>query len=217
MIEAGDASGKATQTRLLFDRLRDEGRRVRIVEFPDYSSDSSALVRMYLRGDFGCQASDTDAYAASVFFAADRYASFQTKWKKYYESGEIILADRYATSNLAHQAVKLPDGPARDAYMRWVDDFEYVKLGLPRPDAVIFLDMSPAASFRLLAARADKDEPDIHEKDTDYLLRCHDAYLKASQKFGWSRVVCSEGDEPREPSAIAGDVYDVVSRLLDTP
>ena len=154
ILEAGDASGKETQTRLLYERLLTEGRDVTRVSFPDYGSDSSALVRMYLRGDFGAQAADVDAYAASAFFAVDRYASFHTKWGEAYKRGGVVLSDRYVTSNLAHQAVKLADEKARQEYFAWLDDFEYVRLGLPRPDLVVFLDMPPEASDRLLAARA---------------------------------------------------------------
>ena len=133
ILEAGDASGKETQTRLLYERLMSEGRDVTRVSFPDYESDSSALVRMYLRGDFGTQAADVDAYAASAFFAVDRYASFHMKWGEMYRKGGVILSDRYTTSNLAHQAVKLADKEARHDYFSWLEDFEYSRLGLPRP------------------------------------------------------------------------------------
>ena len=216
ILEAGDASGKATQTRLLFERLQAEGRDVMRVEFPDYASDSSALVRMYLRGDFGTQAADVDAYAASAFFAVDRYASFRMKWGETYRRGGIILSDRYTTSNMAHQAVKLAEGAARLDYLTWLRDFEYVRLGLPEPDAVVFLDMPPEVSDRLLTARAkETGASDIHEKDRTYLHRVHDAYTNAAERFGWARVVCSEGGEPRKPAAIAEDVYAAIAPVLD--
>ena len=154
ILEAGDASGKATQTRLLYDRLEKEGYPVRQVEFPDYAAESSVLVRMYLSGAFGRQAGAVDAYAASTFFAVDRYASYRLKWGTHYENGGIVLADRYTTSNMVHQSVKLRDVVDRAAYIEWLQDFEYDKLGLPRPDGVIFLDMDPAVSDRLLSARA---------------------------------------------------------------
>ncbi len=216
ILEAGDASGKETQTRLLYERLTEEGREVTRVSFPDYESDSSALVKMYLRGDFGTQAADVDAYAASAFFAVDRYASFHTKWGEAYQRGGVILSDRYVTSNLAHQAVKLTDEKARREYFAWLEDFEYVRLGLPRPDLVVFLDMPPEASDRLLAARAkETGAVDIHEKDKGYLHRVHDAYAEAARTFGWARVVCGEGSEPREPRDIADDVYAAVLPVLD--
>lgn len=215
ILEAGDASGKETQTRLLYERLLTEGRDVTRVSFPDYGSDSSALVRMYLRGDFGAQAADVDAYAASAFFAVDRYASFHTKWGEAYNRGGVILSDRYVTSNLAHQAVKLADEKARQEYFAWLDDFEYVRLGLPRPDLVVFLDMPPEASDRLLAARAkETGAPDIHEKDRTYLHRVHSAYAEAAERFGWARVSCGQGATPRAPEDIAADVYQAVLPVL---
>ena len=215
ILEAGDASGKETQTRLLYERLLAEGRDVTRVSFPDYGSDSSALVRMYLRGDFGAQAADVDAYAASAFFAVDRYASFHTKWGEAYNRGGVILSDRYVTSNLAHQAVKLADEKARQEYFAWLDDFEYVRLGLPRPDLVVFLDMPPEASDRLLAARAkETGAPDIHEKDRSYLHRVHAAYAEAAERFGWARVSCGRGATPRAPEDIAADVYQAVLPVL---
>ncbi len=215
ILEAGDASGKETQTRLLYERLRSEGRDVTRVSFPDYDSDSSALVRMYLRGDFGAQAADVDAYAASVFFAVDRYASFHMKWGEAYRKGGVILSDRYTTSNLAHQAVKLDSENARDEYFSWLEDFEYARLGLPRPDLVVFLDMPPESSDRLLVARSkETGAADIHEKDRGYLHRVHDAYVVAARRFDWARVSCGEGATPRKPEAIAEDVYRAVLPVL---
>ena len=127
VLEAGDGSGKATQTKMLRERLVAEGRCVRQVEFPDYASPSSALVRMYLGGDFGERASEVNAYAASAFFAVDRYASFQTKWRADLEAGAIVLADRYTTANMVHQAVKLEEAAEREAFLAWLEDFEYEK------------------------------------------------------------------------------------------
>ena len=216
ILEAGDASGKETQTRLLYERLLAERRDVTRVSFPDYGSDSSALVRMYLRGDFGAQAAGVDAYAASAFFAVDRYASFHTKWGEEYRRGGIILSDRYTTSNLAHQAVKLVNEKARHEYFSWLEDFEYVRLGLPRPDLVVFLDMPPEISDRLLAARAkETGKADIHEKDKNYLHRVHDAYAEVAKLFGWTRIVCGNGATPRRPEEIADDVYRAVFPVLD--
>ena len=207
ILEAGDGSGKATQTRLLEARLRAEGRPVRRVEFPDYEAPSSALVRMYLAGAFGKEAGAVSPYAASAFFAVDRYASYQTKWKAHYEGGGIVLADRYTTSNMVHQAVKL-EKAAREAYIAWLLDFEYEKLGLPRPDGVIFLDMAPTVSDRLLAARAKASGgTDIHEADRAYLHRCHAVYQEVAARFGWHRIRCSEEDAPRPAEDIAAEVY----------
>lgn len=216
-IEAGDGSGKATQTRALYNRLRSEGYKVMQVAYPDYESDSSALVKMYLGGAFGQQADDVSAYGASVFFAVDRYASFQMKWKEAYEKGTIILADRYTTSNMVHQAVKLTDIQEREDFLAWLWDFEFVKLALPVPDVVVYLNMDPDVSDRLIAARVQADSSrakDIHEKDSSYLHRCHDAYGYIAEKYGWQQVVCSENKEPRPVEAIAQDVYQKVQQKL---
>lgn len=215
IIEAGDGSGKATQTKKLYERLLVEGRKVHKVEFPDYEADGSMLVRMYLRGDFGGHAEDVNAYAASTFFAADRYASYRTKWQKYYEAGEIILADRYTTSNMVHQAVKLTDSAAREKFLDWLWDYEFRKLGLPVPDLVVFLDMEPEAADRLIAARAAvTGQSDIHEKDKAYLHRCHETYLELAEKYGWVRVQCSTAGNPLPVENIHAEVYKAVKEAL---
>ena len=216
VLEAGDGSGKATQTKMLRERLVAESRCVRQVEFPDYASPSSALVRMYLGGDFGERASEVNAYAASAFFAVDRYASFQTKWRADLEAGAIILADRYTTANMVHQAVKIEDAAEREAFLAWLEDFEYEKLALPRPDLVLFLDMDPAVSRRLIAVRAAASgvAQDIHERDEDYLVRCHRASVNLAARCGWQRIRCSEAGEPLSREAVHEKIYEAVRRIL---
>ena len=216
VLEAGDGSGKATQTKMLRERLVAESRCVRQVEFPDYASPSSALVRMYLGGDFGERASEVNAYAASAFFAVDRYASFQTKWRADLEAGAIVLADRYTTANMVHQAVKIEDAAEREAFLAWLEDFEYEKLALPRPDLVLFLDMDPAVSRRLIAARAAASGAarDIHERDEDYLVRCHRASVNLAARCGWQRIRCSEAGEPLSREAVHEEIYEAVRRIL---
>ena len=216
IIEAGDGSGKATQTKALYEHLQKDGRRVHRIEFPDYADDSSALVRMYLGGAFGDKAADVNAYAASTFFAVDRFASYQRKWRDYYEAGDIILADRYTTSNMVHQAVKLTDKTERTAFLDWLWDFEFVKLGLPVPDKVIFLDMAPEVADKLIAARAQATavKKDIHERDTAYLHRCHEAYLELAEKYKWDKVVCNDGDSPKSIETIHAAVYRLAEALL---
>ena len=216
VLEAGDGSGKATQTKMLRERRVAESRCVRQVEFPDYASPSSALVRMYLGGDFGERASEVNAYAASAFFAVDRYASFQTKWRADLEAGAIVLADRYTTANMVHQAVKIEDAAEREAFLAWLEDFEYEKLALPRPDLVLFLDMDPAVSRRLIAARAAASGAarDIHERDEDYLVRCHRASVNLAARCGWQRVRCSEAGEPLSREAVHEKIYEAVRRIL---
>lgn len=216
-IEAGDGSGKATQTKALYDRLLAEGYQVLKVEYPDYQSESSALVRMYLGGEFGQQAENVSAYGASSFFAVDRYASYLLKWRQAYESGWIILADRYTTSNMVHQAVKLKDTAEREEFLTWLWDFEFGRLQLPVPDRVIYLDMPPEISDRLINSRAAKDssrKKDIHEKDTSYLHHCHRAYNEVAEKYGWVKISCAQQGNLRTVQDIHEDVYQAVKEIL---
>lgn len=216
-IEAGDGSGKATQTKALYERLLAEGYRVLKVEYPDYQSESSALVRMYLGGEFGQQAENVSAYGASSFFAVDRYASYLLKWRQAYEAGWIILADRYTTSNMVHQAVKLRNPVEREEFLAWLWDFEFGKLQLPVPDKVIYLDMPPEISDELISSRAAQDasrQKDIHEKDVAYLHACHRAYNEIADKYGWTRVPCAQQGKLRTVQAIHENVYQAVKEIL---
>lgn len=138
IIEGGDGSGKATQTAMLEERLRREGYDVCAVSFPDYDSDSSALIKMYLRGDFGTDADAVNPYAASTFYAVDRFASYQRRWKSVLDRGGIVIADRYTTSNMLYQMIKFDDPAARRAYLDWLEDLEYRKMGLPEPKQVFY-------------------------------------------------------------------------------
>lgn len=214
VIEAGDGCGKATQTAALFARLQAEGWRVKKIEFPDYDSPAAMPVKMYLGGDFGKTAGAVNAYAASTFFAVDRFASYRLKWSRDYEAGAVILADRYTTSNLVHQAVKLTDEAERQAYFDWLTDFEYKKLGLPAPDGVIFLDMKPEAAAALIAQRAAGQEKDIHERDEEYLARCHQAYAALAKREGWKTVCCDDGEKPRSIEEISEEIYRLVKEIL---
>ena len=196
VIEGLDGSGKATQAQKLVDWMHARGERVTQVSFPDYQSDSSALVRMYLEGQIG-ETGEVNAYAASSFYAADRYVSYQNNWKKPYLAGHTIVSDRYTTSNASHQMSKLPP-EEWDGYLEWLEDYEYVRLSLPKPDTVVYLDMHPQTSRTLLLGRVggDKSKMDIHEKDLAYLERCRKAALYAAEHLGWSVVRCCDGSSP---------------------
>lgn len=216
IIEAGDGSGKATQTKLLYDRLVRMGKSVMKIEYPDYESEACAPVKMYLRGEFGGHADDVNAYAASLFFAVDRYASYRKKWKKAYEEGTIILADRYTTSNMVHQAVKIKDETERENFLHWLWDTEFTKMGLPVPDKVIFLNMPPYLSDKLIENRAKKTNTakDIHEKDTSYLARCHMVYEQMAQKYDWDIVDCAKDGALRSIEDIHEDVFSAIKMYL---
>ena len=187
-----DGSGKATQAMQLAAYLQELGKPVRHVAFPDYDHESSALVKLYLSGQLGSP-DEVNAYAASSFYAADRYISFLSHWKKDYDAGYTIIADRYTTSNAAYQMSKLPR-QEWDDFLRWMEDYEYGRLGLPRPSVVIYLDMNPDISHKLLLKRGNPQ--DIHERDLDYLNRCRTAALYACEKLGWRRIACDDGRNP---------------------
>ena len=202
VIEGLDASGKATQSKILADTLEKAGKKVRLISFPDYESDGSILVRRYLDGTLGSHPSDTNPYAASVFFAADRYYSFKTDWSKDYSDPDtVVIANRYTTANAYHQISKLPKNDW-DSFLEWLFDFEFGKLGLPSPDVVFCLEMPPEVSARLLAHRCEETgaKKDIHEADDSYLAACHEAAMYVADKLGWSVIHCSEdgGILPRD-------------------
>lgn len=204
VIEGLDGSGKSTQIELLKKHLQKEGCRYKQIKLPDYEDPSSTLVRMYLGGAFGNKPEDVGAYAASAFFAVDRFASFKQHWQSDYENGNLILADRYTTSNAYHQLVKMPR-EQWDDYLDWLEDFEYIKLGIPKPDFVIYLDMPIEISQRLMSLRSEKtgEKKDVHEADVDYLHRCRAAAGYAAERFGWTVITCSEDGEPLSISEIA--------------
>ena len=207
VMEGLDGSGKGTQTAMLAQHLRKCGVPVRTITFPNYDSPSSALVKMYLSGEFGKDADSVNAYAASSFYAVDRFASFRMDWQKDYEAGTLILADRYVTSNMVFQMGKLPR-EEWESFAHWLDDFEYGKLGLPRPDAVLYCDMPIEISQKLLSARYQGDEgkKDIHEKDLAFLKHCRDGAMAACSWVGWQQIHCAQGDQPRSVEDIHAEI-----------
>ena len=218
IIESGsDASGKATQSEELLKKLTADGYNVRKVEYPNYKSESSTLVKMYLRGDFGKHADDVDAYIASTFFTADRYASFKTEWEEFYRSGGIVIADRYTTSNMVHQASKM-EIEERDKYLDWLEDYEYNLFKIPRPDEVIFLNVPVDYSIKLMENRKNKftgeEEKDIHESDKNYLRKTYNNSLYIADKYNWKRVECVENEQLRTIEDISNEIYEIVKNIL---
>ena len=193
MLEGTDGSGKSTQFARLCRRLEEEGQPFHRVIFPRYDKESSALVRMYLGGAFGSRPGDVNPWAASAFYAVDRYASYRQDWQSWYEGGGLVLADRYTTSNAVHQASKLPQAERAD-FFRWLYDFEFDRLGLPRPDRVIYLDMPTEQALTLLRSRENTTHTsgDIHEVDGGYLALCRETALQAAGVLGWQVVPCTE-------------------------
>lgn len=216
VIEGLDGSGKSTQLELLHKRLINNGIDCKSVSFPDYDNPSSTLVKMYLKGDFGNKPNDVNAYAASVFYTVDRYASYKAAWGEYYNGGGTVIAGRYTTSNAVHQASKLPQSQWED-FLSWLYDFEYGKIGIPKPDKVIFLDMPIEVSQKLLSKRyaGDETKKDIHESDTEYLDRCRKAAVYTAEYSGWEIIPCAESGEPRSVEDISNDVLNSVLKLYN--
>ena len=216
-IDGVDASGKQTQSELLYRRLTESGVRARLVSFPDYASESSALVRMYLNGEFGSRPEDVNAYAASTFFAADRFASYRRDWRGDYENGTVIIADRYVPSNMIHQASKLPDSE-KAAFAEWLYDLEYNIYGLPKPDLTIFLDMPSEYAERLMAERENKidhsQSKDIHGRSRGYLEASYKNAVFIAECFGWEHVLCVKDGSVRTAEDINNEITDIIKRRL---
>lgn len=214
VVEGLDSSGKGTQTKLIAKNLEEQGYNVKLISFPDYDSESSALVKMYLRGDLSNKADDINAYAASSFYAVDRYASYKKDWEEFYLSGGIVIADRYTTSNMIHQGSKIEGTRIKNLYFDWLLDYEYKLMKLPAPNKVIFLDMPPEYSSELMKNRANKftgeQEKDIHERDKSYLEKTYENALYVAKKYDWSEVFCVEDGQVRSIESINEEIMQII-------
>lgn len=215
VFEGTDGSGKATQTAMLCAALEKRGVTFKKLEFPRYTEESSALIRLYLGGAFGKKADDVNGYAAAMFYAADRYASYKQDWGTFYEAGGLVIADRYTTSNAVHQTSKLPP-EKRGAFLDWLFDFEYRLLGLPKPDRVLYLDLPTEVTEQLMRRReADThSHADIHEQDGDYLRRCRENAAFVVARCGWERIDCAKDGALRSVEDIHGEVLERLGDLL---
>ena len=217
VFEGTDGSGKSTQFGLLCALLEGRGVDFTRLIFPQYDQPSSALIRMYLGGEFGTRPGDVNPYAASAFYAVDRYASLKQVWGEFYQEGGLVLTDRYTTSNAVHQAVKCPQ-PEREGFLRWLDDFEHNKLELPRPDLVLYLDMPTRQAVELLRRREAETHTrgDIHEADAAYLAACRVSALQAARLLGWRVIPCVDGAGAlRSVEDIEQEVWSLVEPALD--
>ena len=214
VLEGIDGSGKSAQFRRLCARLEQDGIEYNHIVFPRYNEESSALIRMYLNGDFGTNPNDVNPYTASTFFAVDRYASYKKDWGSIYENGGIFLSDRYTTSNAVHQGCKLPDEEL-PAFFSWLTDLEYNKMGLPEPDLVLYLDVDLETSIARMRRREEKTHThaDIHEKDLDYLRRCLHTADQAADYYGWTRIPFKKDGVERDVDEKNQELYRI---LLET-
>lgn len=215
VLDGLDGSGKSTQAELLYQRLKEKYGRVMLLSYPDYAQPSSALVKLYLNGELSQNADEINAYAASSFYAVDRYASYMQFWKEKYEDGYIMIASRYVSSNAIHQMVKLPQSEW-DAFLTWLSDYEYNKLQLPQPNKVIFLQMSRKVANQLIMSRyhGDEGKKDIHEKNMEYLESCMKSAAYAAKQQDWKVISCCDGENPYSIEQIAEEIMKEVEEVL---
>lgn len=218
VIDGTDASGKQTQLKKLQERLENENIDYRLVSFPNYDSASSSLVKMYLSGEFGENAKDINAYIASTFFAADRFATYKRYLEKYYNNGGIILADRYTTANMVHQAGKIDNKEEREKFLDWLWDFEFNLYKLPIPTKVFFLNMPPKYAFELMKNRQNKftheAQKDIHERDENHIIDSYNAACEVADKYNWTKIDCIKDDKLRTIEDIHEDIFDEIKKII---
>lgn len=209
-IDGLDGSGKGTQSDLLCRRLKDAGKRVKVISFPMYGEPSCFAVEMYLGGKLGGSPSDTNAYAASTFFAVDRYISCRTDWGRDISDYDYVIFNRYVSANAVHQLSKLPK-EEWESFLAWLWDYEFEKLGLPKPDATLYLLVPPEISLGLVDSRGEKK--DIHESDKEYMYRCYEAGQYAADRLGFEKIDCILDGEMRSREDIADEIYKKVKSL----
>lgn len=218
VIEGTDSSGKETQTKKLYERLANEVEKVRKISFPNYESPACEPVKMYLAGAFGDNALNVNPYPVSTMFAIDRYASYKMDWESFYNAGGIIVTDRYTTSNMVHQASKIENIDEKSKYLGWLEDLEYNKMGIPKPDLVIFLNMPTEMAVKLMEARKNKitgeEKKDIHEKDTPYLKKSYDNACDIAKKYNWQEIKCVENKRLKTIEEIGEEIYTLVKEIL---
>ena len=218
VIDGTDGSGKQTQSSLLKERMKKDGIDFKSVSFPNYDSPSSALVKMYLEGDFGENQKDVSPYIASTFYAADRYATYKKDFEEYYNNGGIILADRYTTSNMVHQAGIIKDKREREKFLKWLWDFEFNLYGLPIPTEVIFLNMPPDYTEKLIQDRENKitheKQKDIIEKNKQNTIDAYNNALELVKKYNWYEIKCVKDEKIRTIEDINDEIYALVKKSL---
>lgn len=218
VIEGTDASGKETQTAKLVERLMENGLQVRKISFPNYESPACEPVKMYLEGKFGDKALEVNPYPVSTMYAIDRYSSYKTDWEEFYKNGGIIVTDRYTTSNMVHQASKINNIQEKKEYLNWLEDLEYTKMKLPKPDLVIFLNMPVEAGLKLMSDRNNKitgeKKKDIHEKDENYLRKSYENACDIAKIYSWDNVECTEKERIKTIAEISDTLYTIVKNKV---
>ncbi|WP_320047305.1 thymidylate kinase [uncultured Ilyobacter sp.] len=218
VIEGTDSSGKQTQTEILYEKLKSEGVKVKKISFPNYDSPASEPVKMYLAGEFGKKAKEVNPYPVSTMYAVDRYASFKKDWENFYLEAGVVITDRYTTSNMVHQASKFTDPHEKIKYLDWLEDLEYEKMGIPKPDLVFFLNMPVDVAQELMSERKNKitgdEAKDIHEKDVEYLRMSHQNACNIAKTYQWREIMCVEKGRLKKIDEISEEIFKAVKEIL---
>lgn len=220
IIEGTDGSGKQTQAELVYKNLCEIAGKEKVTKlsFPNYDSRASEPVKMYLSGEFGKTADSVNAYAASVLYSIDRYASYKTEWEKFYNEGGIIVSDRYTTSNMVHQVPKIKDIAEKEKYLEWLTDLEYEKIGIPKPDLIFFLNMPPKFSQKLMKDRVNKItgnvKKDIHEKDEKYMKKAYETARELAEKYDWKIINCVEENKIKSIEEINNEIMKKIKEIV---
>lgn len=220
VIEGTDGSGKKTQTTLLLERLKSQGKQVLVHSFPSYNLACSGAVKMYLNGEFGNNPNDVSPKQASILFAADRVATFLDRklgLKQHLESGGVVIFDRYVYSNMIHQACKFEQFLQAEQFIGWLDNLEFNELALPRADLVVFLDMPIEFSKKLANSRQELKAGttvDIHENNEQHLKKAYETAKKVSRKLGWAEISCVENNEIKTRQQISNEIYELVEKIV---
>ena len=220
IIEGTDGSGKQTQAELVYKNLCEIAGKEKVTKlsFPNYESRASEPVKMYLSGEFGKTADSVNAYAASVLYSIDRYASYKTEWEKFYNEGGIIVSDRYTTSNMVHQVPKIKDIAEKEKYLEWLTDLEYEKIGIPKPDLIFFLNMPPKFSRKLMKDRVNKItgnvKKDIHEKDEKYMKKAYETARELAKKYDWKIINCVEDNKIKSIEEINNEIMEKIKEIV---
>lgn len=220
IIEGTDGSGKQTQAELVYKNLCEIAGKEKVTKlsFPNYDSRASEPVKMYLSGEFGKTADSVNAYAASVLYSIDRYASYKTEWEKFYNEGGIIVSDRYTTSNMVHQVPKIKDIAEKEKYLEWMTDLEYEKIGIPKPDLIFFLNMPPKFSQKLMKDRVNKItgnvKKDIHEKDEKYMKKAYETARELAEKYDWKIINCVEENKIKSIEEINNEIMKKIKEIV---
>ncbi|MGL4534672.1 MAG: dTMP kinase [Fusobacteriaceae bacterium] len=219
VIEGTDSSGKETQSNIIFEKLKGNGINVKKISFPNYESPACAPVKMYLAGEFGEDPIKINPYPISTMYAIDRYASFKQNWGKFYKDGGIVITDRYTTSNMVHQASKIENYNEKLEYLDWLEDLEYEKIKIPRPNIVIFLNMPTEFAIKLMESRKNKItgemKKDIHEKNHEYLKKSHDNACEVAKLQNWVEIMCVEKNRIKTIEEISEEIFNVVKKLIE--